>query len=223
MRLFTLSVLGFLFLCGGYSSAQDIVYSKSTFDQTGDCGTMVTPEVNFFNGGTDSIEVFVNRFHTNLPANWTSCFCFINCHPPTDDTLRFTLAPGENATIGVGFNTDANPGMGVVRISIEQIGGNQKDTLSFSGSTMLAGINEISNSAFLKFYPNPVSEKLVIKSTIDESYSIKLCDMKGRLITSYTGLSGETELPVGDLSHGEYLLTITYTSGKTETQKIIKN
>jgi hypothetical protein len=222
MRKFTLFLYGILFFAGGIASAQDIVYGKSNYEKTGDAGTMVTPDVNFSNAGSDSIEVFVNRFYQNLPVNWSQCYCFINCHPPSDDTLRFTLAPGETASIGMGFNTDTIPGVGQVKITIEQIGGTQKDTLAFSVSTMLAGIHEMNSYTSFKSYPNPVTEKLMIQSELKESYTLKLYTISGQLMKTSARLSGSSELDLKELRAGEYLLQINHASGQTETKKIIK-
>lgn len=218
--LYTLFFILYLFCL----SAQDIAYGKSAFDKTGIGGGMVTADVSFKNSGSDTIEIFVNRFYKNLPANWTSCFCFIQCHLPAEDTLRFKLAPDEIATIGVGFNTDTLPGIGYVKITMEQVGGTQKDTLSFSGSTMIAGINELSSKASFKLYPNPSVDKVILSSVLEESFSARIFDITGKQVKEIQNLEGrKNEVSISDLIAGEYFLQLTYRSGKTETQKIIKN
>jgi hypothetical protein len=219
--IFTSLIFLFLFTA---ASAQDITYSKSNFDETGDPTAMVTPEVSFLNTGPDSIEVFVNRFYKNLPANWTSCFCFISCHLPSEDTLRFFLAPMEKATIGVGFNTDSIPGIGYVKITVEQIGGNQKDTLSFSGSTMFAGIGENSFSSSLKLFPNPTSDRLIINSSLNENYSVSVTNVNGQIVRHLSEFkTGKTEISLNGLPNGMFFIHLLYTSGRTETKRIIKN
>jgi hypothetical protein len=219
--IFTSLIYLFLFTA---ASAQDITYGKSTFDETGDPTAMVTPEVSFLNTGPDSIEVFVNRFYKSLPANWTSCFCFISCHSPSEDTLRFFLAPMEKATIGVGFNTDSIPGIGYAKITVEQIGGTQKDTLSFSGSTMFAGIKENSFSSSLKLFPNPTSDQLIIHSSLNEKYSVFVTNLNGQVVRRLPEFTtGKTEISLSGLADGMYFIDLLYASGKTETKRIIKN
>jgi len=134
------TTLIFLFLFTSVS-AQDLIYSKSEFDKTGDPLTMVNPDVSFLNIGSDTIEIRVIRSFKNLPPNWTSCFCFTECNPPSVDTLQFFMAPLDKFIIGVGFNTDSIPGIGFIKATFEQIGGTQKDTLNFSGNTLKKGIN----------------------------------------------------------------------------------
>jgi hypothetical protein len=221
MRIFTCIVSAFLFFSASWLPAQDITYSKSVFDETGEPTTMVTPEVSFLNTGPDSIEVFVRRIYMNLPVNWTSCFCFISCHPPTDDTLRFFLAPMEKAYIGVGFNTDSIPGIGYVKITVEQIGGTQKDTLSFSGSTMMAGINESFSASSVKVFPNPASDKLIIQPLSQDKYDISVSGQQGEVV-KYENAEGRSELNLKGFPAGIYNVTINYKSGKTETKRIIK-
>jgi hypothetical protein len=216
----------FVFLFGTVTAvfSQNIIYSKSTFAKSGDPGTSVTPDVSFLNSDSDTIEVLVVRFYKNLPANWTSCFCFLSCHPPTEDTLHFFVAPSEKIIIGVGFNTDTIPGTGYVKITVEQIGGTQKDTLSFSGSTLQAGMSSYTKSETFKLYPNPVSDKLIINSEATEINTIKCFDMNGKLLKTFPVVKAKKhELSLGDLPCGEYLLQLSDPSGKTETKKIIKN
>jgi hypothetical protein len=221
MRHFFVAVCMVLVVPG--SSAQNISYGKSTYDLTGDPTTMVTPELNFSNTGSSTIQVFVKRILVNLPPNWTSCFCFINCHPPAIDTLRFNLVPGQNASIGVGFNTDINPGIGYVRLTVEEVGGTQKDTLDFSGSTLLSGIKENFAPSMFKLFPNPTIETLTIFSDFKDEYSIIITNHKGQTVKHFSDLKENTELSLRDLSVGVYFVTVKYKSGKTDTKQIIKN
>ncbi len=221
-----LKILFAALLCFSFSHSfgQNITYSKSFFDKTGDPGMMITPDVSFYNSHSDTIEVFVNRFYKNLPPNWTSCFCFMQCHMPTEDTLHFFLAPGEKVSIGVGFSTDAIPGVGYVKFTMEQIGGTQKDTLSFSVSTVASGINELVGSKSFNLYPNPSTDKVIFNTTSSETYSIRIVDCDGKLINQQSDINTKQHtLNLESIPTGEYFLNVQYRSGKTETQKIIKN
>lgn len=219
---FFITILFFLGL--NNAIGQNLAYSKSFFDKTGDPGMMVTPDVAFYNTDSDTIEIFVKRFYQDLPLNWTTCFCFTQCHLPAEDTLRFFLAPGQKLVIGVGFGTDTIPGIGYVKITMEQIGGTQKDTLTFSGSTLATGINELGISRSFKFYPNPSTDKVVFTTTSSETYSIRLVDITGKIVKEQSGISTKQyTLHIESLPAGEYFLNVQYRSGKTETQKLIKN
>lgn len=221
MKIFFTLLLIFSFC---RASAQ-LSYGKSSYDEVGEAGTMVLPTLKIENTGTSPVEVFVNRFFLNLPANWTQCFCFNNCHPPSLDSLRFTLVPGQTADIGVGFNSDTIPGIGYMRMTVEVVGGTQKDTLNFSGSTyLLAGVKENSLSSSFKTFPNPVSEKLFINSSLKERYSVSVNDLNGKTVKNVFDLtSGQTEISLSGLPNGVYFITLRYQSGATESKRIQKN
>lgn len=216
-----LYVLVFISLVG---KAQILSYGKTTFHETGEPLNMITPQLKIENKSNVPVEVYVNRFYQNLPAGWTNCYCYISCHPPALDTLRFTLNPSETATIGIGFNTNEIPAAGEVKLTVEVIGGIQKDTLSFSASTLLASLNKNFSQNALKMYPNPASSFVFLNSLSNESYSLNLLDAEGRMIYSSGLLLEKTHtLPVEHLAPGKYSVQAIYNSGKIQTQHLIKN
>lgn len=220
MRIF----FTFLILISVTCKAQTLSYGKSTFDETGDFNSMIAPPLKIENISTTTVEVFVNRFYQNLPANWTNCFCYLTCHPPSLDTLRFFLVPGETADIGIGFSTNEIPGIGSVKLTVEVVGGTQKDTLVFSASTMLNNIrkNTIENS--FSVYPNPTTSKVIFNNNRSETYSLSLTDITGKEIQRTELLStNQFIFDLKELPAGSYFIRAYYTSGRTETQKIIKN
>lgn len=205
-------------------NAQNIIYGKCSFDETGDPETMVSPYVGFTNSDSDTIEVFMNRIYNNLPLNWASCYCFINCHLPTEDTIRFKLAPGEKADVFMGFNTDAIPGIGFVGITIEQVGGTQKDTIHFSASTLAAGIKELNIARNLNCYPIPTSGKLFFDSKNGEEFEASLFNSKGELLENIRfDFLKEKTIKLTSYPDGLFYIKAVYKSGKTETIKVIKS
>lgn len=214
----------FFFAITTICNAQDLSFGKSTFNLSGLPEQMVTPELKVQNTGTANVEVFVNRVHQNLPSNWTSCYCYINCHPPTLDSLRFTLMPGETATIGIGFNTNTVEGIGFVKLTVEQIGGLQKDTLSFSGSTIASAIKEVEQSHIFNIFPNPSANEVTFISAANETYSLNLYNTNGLLIASFANLNEQKHIThLESFQSGTYIVKAIYQSGKSYSQKIIKN
>lgn len=203
-------------------NAQDIHYAKQAYDKTGAAGTSVSPELDLVNTGDDTIEVFVNRIFQNLPENWNSCFCFDICHPPTLDTLRFRLAPGEETIIGVAFNTDTIPGIGYVHLTVEQVNGNQKDTLKFSGSTLVSGVHNNSGKNGIKCYPNPANSAITFDNSFGEDVSVELYDYAGTLLYTERLSNNPYFLDISALPSGNYFLKAVLTSGDVYYQKIIK-
>lgn len=204
---------------------QALSYGKSTYDLTGQAGTMVTPQLEITNVSTGNIQVFVNRFYKNLPPNWTQCFCYLECQPPSLDSLKFNLAPGEIAYIGLGFNTDTIPGTGYSRLTVEAVGTSQKDTLNFSASTYLyVGMEENSLTNSFKLFPNPTVSEIIFSALSNEEHSLSVLDASGKEISSFHELRGkEYRLNFEKYAAGQYYIRVNYKSGKTETQKIIKN
>lgn len=222
-NLFKFFTALFFFVITNICNAQDLSFGKSTFNLSGLPEQMVTPELKIQNTGAANVEVFVNRVYQNLPANWTSCYCYINCHPPTLDSLRFTLMPGETATIGIGFNTNTVEGIGFVKLTVEQIGGIQKDTLSFSGSTIVSAIKELVRPHIFSIFPNPTPDEITFISAVDETYSLNLFNGNGLLIASFAGLNEKKYLiRMEAFPAGTYILKAIYQSGKSNSQTIIK-
>lgn len=203
---------------------QNIVFSKSEPDVVGEPGLMLTGYVTFYNSDSDTIEIKADRCYKNLPPNWLSCFCFIQCYPYAVDEVNYFLAPGEKVTLGLGFTTDTIPGTGYIKVTLEQVGGTQKDTLYFSASTIASGINEFGGSKSFRFYPNPASDKVIFNTTASETYSIQLIEITGKVIKQQTEINTKQNIVnIEDIPTGEYFLNARYKSGKTEIQKLIKN
>ena len=70
--------------------------------------------------------------------------------------------------------------------------------------------------------PNPVSDLLILNSSIGEIYSIKLYSINGKLYKTYKCSQKQVELDVTDFKNGIYLLQIQ-TNSDLLYKKIIKN
>jgi hypothetical protein len=218
-------IAAFLFFVSVFTGikAQHLSYNGSKYDQTGEPGLMVTPQLEITNTGSVTVGVIVNRFYQGLPANWTSCFCYIECNPPSLSTLSFSLAPGETAHIGVGFATDSIPGLGTVRLTVEEVGSSlAKDTLQFTGSTMISGISEISQKYLFSVYPNPTSDKVILQYSKQEPYLLLLLNASGQIIMRSEQVSHECSVDLQHLPCGTYYLKTHSVSGET-LRKIIRN
>ncbi len=86
------------------------------------------------------------------------------------------------------------------------------------GATL--NVNEINTTEFI-IYPNPVSDRLTVQSSLDKSISrIELFDLNGKSVLKPTLNSDSVSLE--SLANGTYLITITDSDGNKTTQKIIK-
>ncbi len=86
------------------------------------------------------------------------------------------------------------------------------------GATL--NVNEINTTEFI-IYPNPVSDRLTVQSSLDKSIArIELFDLNGKSVLKPTLNSDSVSLE--SLANGTYLITITDSDGNKTTQKIIK-
>lgn len=75
--------------------------------------------------------------------------------------------------------------------------------------------------AALKIFPNPVENKLIIQSPINNFDSVSITDINGRIVKSLKN-SISNEIEVSSLKSGIYFITITSSQGNI-TKKFIKN
>ena len=79
--------------------------------------------------------------------------------------------------------------------------------------------NELNVSVF----PNPAKDFVNVKFPDTKSYEIDLYSADGKIITTYTTNSTIEQIPVNNLSSGEYLMIVKNTSEKTfKTFNLIK-
>lgn len=210
-----------LFLCTSIYS-QNLDLSKSTLSLTGDTGSMITPLLQIKNISSNNVQIFVTRIQKNLPANWTVCFCYIVCNPPELDTLRINLVPGETVIIGNGFHTDSVRGTGSIKVAVEEVNGTQKDTLTFTASTLAAGVKEMLNEDSFTAFPNPCNEQFTFTQKTGSELTLQLFSPNGSSIKEYKIKQAEPLIINTDsFAPGNYFLKITNTSGQSTLKKLI--
>ena len=85
------------------------------------------------------------------------------------------------------------------------------------------GINDTKELSNLKIYPNPVKDKLIIRSELSETstLSYQLTNTLGQIVLSYSSFTSETELNLSEIPKGMYYLTAK-SGGRETTFKLIK-
>lgn len=212
-----------LLLSAVFLKAQVLSYGNSPYHKNGMPGDFLIPELKITNTAASTVQVFVNRIQQNLPQNWAMCYCFIQCHPPSLDSLRFNMQSGETVTIGIGFTTDQNAGgYGSVKITVTLVNGSQIDTLDFSGNTLVMGLAENQNVSAGRFYPCPVSD--YFNYNAEEGLDkIQIMDSEGRVVEERKTLGGNFYFDMSMYKSGAYYLREYYLNGKTKEHKFIKN
>lgn len=77
------------------------------------------------------------------------------------------------------------------------------------------------NRSITTLYPNPVSDILTIQSN-EELSLIELFDVTGKKVYASSSNNSITKVDMSFMRSGFYLLKISFTDGKVETQKLIK-
>jgi hypothetical protein len=87
------------------------------------------------------------------------------------------------------------------------------------------GIEDISNRAFFKNYPNPANNRMYIDYTLPERHDmeIKLANALGQVVkqmTIHNTQKGKTEIDIADLPDGTYFCIVS-SDGSRSTQRIV--
>lgn len=221
-------ILFFLLATTLKSNSQVFTYSANSATMTNVPGGTMNWNVTFSNHSASPISIQFERYQKYNPPYWYSCFCYINCNPPTLDTITINLAASSSSILSVLFKTDSvNPGTATSSIRIYQSGfANSADTVHLNASTAAAAIHINEPKLFNSFssYPNPLIDEIIISQALNESYSICVMDINGKIIQQVSNLDNKKySLSLESYPSGTYFIKLVYQSGKTETKKIIKN
>lgn len=88
------------------------------------------------------------------------------------------------------------------------------------------GINDHKEiSLSMNVYPNPTSDKIILKAGTDISATLSYClyDFAGKQLLNKKISSTETSIPLGNLPSAIYYLKVMDSSTELKTFKIIKN
>lgn len=174
------------------------------------------------NNSSSTIQMFITRVVKELPLNWTSCFCYPVCIAPFVDTLRFDIAPFSEDSIKPNFQSDLNPGMGTVAITLYEVGFEASvDTITFTGSTLGSTGMEPFLLTNTCLYPNPANDVLYLDRLNENDLWIKAFNTHGSLCWSAPLNNGAHYLDISGLVSGLYLFSIETKSLEHFYQKIL--
>lgn len=83
------------------------------------------------------------------------------------------------------------------------------------------GYAEGSHFGAIKFYPNPVKDKIIFESKASEKTRLKITDIFGKLLFDFD-IAGKAELDLSSYPAGVYLANCSFRDGTSITKKIIK-
>jgi len=208
-------------------NAQVYTFSDTQANMFGSPGDAFNWNLTLSNPGASPITIYLERYQKTSPPYWQQCFCFIQCNPPSLDNLTINLAPGSSTIVSLLFKTDSvNPGMANASIRFyESAFPNNGDTVLVSAVTSVpTGVNVFTSPELFAGYPNPFRDKFTFIPSSGENYSLIITDIKGKIVSEYFNLSDKKYiLSLENYPNGLYFIKAVYSSGRSETKKIIKN
>lgn len=197
-------------------NAQNYTLNPYNLNVTGIPGDFLLTGFTVSNSNPVDITIFVERIEKTVPNGWTSCFCYPTCLAPWLDTLTWVIPANSSVDVAPNFQTTTSPGFGTVRVEITNLtSGSAADTITFTGSTLSSGINEINSK--IDIYPNPVADKIFIKNEQLEELEIIIMDISGKTI--YNASGAIMSIPVCNFKPGQY--SIVLKSKEFSIRKII--
>ncbi|MBK7817350.1 MAG: T9SS type A sorting domain-containing protein [Sphingobacteriaceae bacterium] len=190
-------------------------------------GSTLYYHIGFYNPTSSSITIQFERYTKYEPPYWYSCFCFIQCHPPSLDYVDIEVPPFSwGPQMSILFKNDSvNPGQATASIKINQVGfANNADTIHLTAATILStGIKATTVTNNLSF-PNPTLGEFTFVASENKPYHLIINDINGKCIYQQKDIVyRKHQIQLEDKPQGTYFLQAIYNSGKIETKKIIKN
>src|SRR5688572_26277599 len=216
MKKFIISFLLIYALLPDGLKAQNYILNPYNLNVTGNPGDFLLSGLTVSNPNPVDITIFINRIEKNIPNGWTSCFCYPTCLAPWLDTLTWTIPAGSSVDISPNFQTTSVPGFGTVRAELWNFtSGSAVDTITFTGSTLSSGMNEIISE--FKLYPNPVKNTLFVEHINHQPFNLYIFDSLGKEV--FFSDDNSKILSLAQLSNGYYAVRIVQ-GGRTYESKI---
>lgn len=206
----------------GSVQAQDYSLVAVDLNSIANPGDFFYAHLKVVNNSSSTIEMFMTRVVKDLPLNWTSCFCYPVCIAPFIDTLRFDIPAFSQDSIKPNFQSDFNPGIGTVVITLYQVGFEASiDTVTFTGSTLgSTGIQGLLlNNECL--FPNPANDVLFLGLLSEEVIWIRAFKENGSLCWAESLNTGAQYLDISKLASGLYFFAIETKSNGRFYKKIL--
>jgi len=199
--------------------------TEISFNTDGSFKSIICGEINskvVFNDGEHEGDFYIPCENLTLTVGECNNQEFIDVEQDLYAILE-KIAEGETLTF---FRYHADFGEGNCDITeIIEIYNSTRDL----GFTLVDCLEPLSVESFNKplifIYPNPVQDRLILKSPRFESSKLTLAiyTIQGKAVVSKNiQFENETSIDVSDLSSGMYFISIEDKNGKTSTQKFMK-
>ncbi|MCX6230134.1 MAG: T9SS type A sorting domain-containing protein [Bacteroidetes bacterium] len=208
------------------SNAQYTITPSDTINVYQDFNLIAYYSVNINNTTSDSLQMHWRTLQYDTTGGTYFDFCASGiCYTGFPLTGSFPIiAPGGHGWAGAHFRTGNIPVSVTAKVLLTEGLSETGDTVTFilhaTNTAGLENIKSVENP--FSIYPNPVKDKISIKSNSDKAVEIRilLYNILGEIIYDNKGRSSLTEIPVEKIPEGIYLLKIR-SGSKDYVKKVV--
>lgn len=214
------SLLGNPTSCGGTNYNGTFTYNLISADTVfGNPGTTLAIDVELINNSSNDALVLLRRLINNMAPGWASSMCADVCYQTTTDTATIIIAAGDTQSFHFYFYT-SGPTLdsSMARMRFRNVNNsNNVFTRDYFGITTnaMSVLPQPEEQGYLEVFPNPVSEKLNLHSSL-KIFGVEISDISGRILLTTTGPD------IRLLQAGLYFIRIFDASGNSASAKFIK-
>ena len=192
-----------------YKTVEKVYFDKDNFDHA------VNNEI--INGGSDATDtVFTWTRIEDIPSGWETAVCEDElCYPTTKNTNDVFLGAGKSMKFKLNFYPWGvrDCGAGKIVIASKKNSSNRDTFDTEVCSFNSASVKEL-NKVF-SVYPNPATDIVTIKTSINGVLTVKIYDILGSLKQTANVMNGD-KLDISELNRGAYILKIDGNSAATQ-------
>lgn len=212
----------------------DIVSGDTVYASADTSNFEVAKELRIGNLSSQSIDVKVRKYETNMLTGTSSTFCWAGmCYPPSNNESNFSQTIAANDTTSGADNFSGHyDHSGIIGSStISYTAFNIADpndsvmvTIVFTATSV--GVNNIENNISAKLYPNPAKNYTYLEYNNQKTdIKIEIYDILGNKIKEIIPESGnnKTRINTSEIATGTYIYRIISDKKAIKTNKLIIN
>jgi len=181
-------------------------FGTSDFDPTAGTNTLTS------NGSNDFFIVGLNGSGNML---------FVTTHGGTNGDNSNSLAVYGSNLINLGdFSQTVDFDPAVTTNTLFTFGTSAAYIQNLSIAGFVSGIHESANEITLSVSPNPASNHITLKHSLNNSINLTITDQSGRVVANYNNVASGDQIPI-NLSEGLYFCSVVQNGTTLKTNKLI--
>lgn len=179
------------------------------------------------NNSTDAADsmFYWKVIELSQPSAWQLDFCdpaFCRTDAILNDSFSFKILKGNSGFMKADYYFHNTSGLGTAKVIIVAINNPANaDTLTINANSWVTGVNEVSKTKNITFFPNPVKDQLTIRFAAKNDITIEIYNVLGTRVKSFTHTGLNSQTNISDLQNGVYFVRFSE-NGKLYTKQFIK-